>query len=272
MKTRVMGIVNATPDSFSDGGEHFRTEEAVAHGKRLASEGADVLDVGGESTRPGAAPVPVDEEMRRVVPVVRALASVAQVSVDTRHAVVAEAALAAGATMVNDVSALSDPAMASVVAARKAECVLMHMQGDPATMQDAPTYRDVVGEVAAHLEARARAAEAAGVRGDRILVDPGLGFGKTFEHNVELLRSLPRLARLGWPLVVGSSRKSFVGRLLDDGTGAPGPRARLEGDLALAVHAATCGAAMVRVHDVGATVRALRVADRVSGRMPLWTK
>lgn len=267
-----MGVVNATPDSFSDGGEHFAAPDAVAHGRRLIAEGADLLDVGGESTRPGAAPVPVEEELRRVLPVVRALAPLAPVSIDTRHAEVAAAALDAGAAIVNDVSAFADPAMAALVARRGVECVLMHMRGEPATMQDDPRYGDVVAEVSAFLESRAKAAEAAGVRHEKILVDPGLGFGKSFEHNVDLLRALPRLARLGWPLLVGSSRKSFVGRLLDDGTGLPGPRQRLEGDLALALHAATSGAAVVRVHDVAPTVRALRVMDRITGRMPLWTR
>jgi dihydropteroate synthase len=268
----VWGVVNVTPDSFSDGGEHATAETALAHAKRLVEEGADVLDVGGESTRPGAAPVPVEVEAARVVPVVRALreAGVAlPVSVDTRKAAVADAALAAGATIVNDVSAgLHDPSMLATAARHGAGMVLMHMRGEPATMQKDPRYGDVVAEVRAFLEARAAAAAGAGVPRERIWVDPGLGFGKTFEHNETLLRGLEDLVALGWPVLVGASRKAFLGA-----AAGRGPKDRLAGSIACAVRAAEAGAAAVRVHDVAATVEALdtwaRVAPETSG--PLGT-
>ena len=259
-RTLVMGIVNVTPDSFSDGGLHASEDAAVAHGLRLLEEGADVLDVGGESTRPGAAEVPADEEARRVVGVVRRLADAgAVVSIDTRKASVAEAALAAGARIVNDVTAGRDPGMLPLVAQRGAGLVLMHMQGDPATMQDAPSYHDVVKEVAAFLQERARAAEAAGVARDAIALDPGLGFGKTHAHNLALLRGLPEIAMLGHPVLVGASRKGFLGAL----TGGAPPRDRVEASVAAHVLAAERGASIVRVHDVLAHKRALAVADKI---------
>lgn len=261
-RTLLMGIVNVTPDSFSDGGRHASTEAAIAHGLRLLDEGADVLDVGGESTRPGAQPVDADEEIRRVVPVVRALAQGgAVVSVDTMKARVAEAALDAGARMVNDVSAARDPAMLPLVAARGAGLVLMHMQGEPRTMQKDPQYEDVVKEVAAFLHERARAAEAAGVPRDAIALDPGLGFGKTRDHNLALLRGLPELAMLGYPVLVGASRKAFLGALTARGGAAPPPDDRVEASLVAHVLAAERGAAIVRAHDVKAHRRALDVAD-----------
>jgi dihydropteroate synthase len=246
----VMGILNVTPDSFSDGGRWFDAEAAIARGHELVAEGADVVDVGGESTRPGAEPVSEAEERRRVVPVVEALAPHVRVSVDTTKPAVAEAAIAAGATMVNDVSA----SLAEVAAAGGAGWVAMHMQGEPRTMQDDPRYDDVVAEVTAFLRDRASEAQRAGVR--EVWVDPGIGFGKTTGHNLSLLRHLPTLVAAGYPVMVGTSRKGFLGRITD---GAPVDD-RLEASLATAVWAADKGAQMVRVHDVGATVQAMRVA------------
>jgi len=257
-RTRIMGIVNVTPDSFSDGGRHATQDAAVAHGLALLAEGADVLDVGGESTRPGAQPVPAEEEAARVVPVVRRLAEAgAIISVDTMKASVAQAALAAGARIVNDVTAGRDPAMLPLVAREGAGVVLMHMQGEPRTMQQAPRYHDVVKEVAQHLHERARAATAAGVAPEAIALDPGIGFGKTQEHNLALLRGLPEIAMLGYPVLVGASRKGFLGAL----TGVADPADRVEASLAAHVLAAERGASIVRVHDVKAHKRALAVAD-----------
>jgi len=244
-----MGVLNVTPDSFSDGGRYLETEAAVAHGLRLVAEGADVVDVGGESTRPGASPVPSSVERDRVVPVIAALAPHVRVSVDTRKADVAEAAIEAGATLVNDVSAQ----LWEVAAAAGVGWVAMHMRGTPETMQEEPRYGDVVAEVASYLVARAAEATAAGVR--EVWLDPGIGFGKTLEHNLTLLAGLRTLVDLGHPVVVGTSRKSFLGRLLD----APSPDDRLEGSLATAVWAMSQGAAMVRVHDVAPTVQAARL-------------
>jgi dihydropteroate synthase len=245
-----MGVVNVTPDSFSDGGRYLDPDAAVAHGLALFDEGADVVDVGGESSRPGATPVPAAEERARVLPVVEALARRGRVSVDTVKPEVAEAALGVGATMVNDISA----SLAPVAAEAGAAMVVMHMQGSPPTMQDHPHYGDVVGEVAAFLVERASAARAAGV--EEVWVDPGIGFGKTADHNLSLLRHLPRLASLGFPLLVGTSRKGFLGRLAAAGTTAPPPDERLAGSVATAVWSMLSGAAMVRVHDVAATVQA----------------
>jgi dihydropteroate synthase len=258
-----MGIVNVTPDSFSDGGEHATEDAAVAHGLALLAEGADILDVGGESTRPGAAPVSEAEELRRVVPVVRRLAAAgALVSVDTMKASVAQAALEAGAAIVNDITAGGDPAMLPLVARSGVGVVLMHMQGEPRTMQQDPRYHDVVKEVAAFLLERARAAEAAGVPREAIALDPGLGFGKTQAHNLALLRGLPEIAMLGYPLLVGASRKGFLGAL----TGGAPPQDRVEASVAAHVLAAERGAQVVRVHDVKAHKRALAVADEVLKR------
>lgn len=247
----VMGVVNVTPDSFSDGGRWAEPEAAVAHGLALVAEGADVVDVGGESTRPGAEPVGVAEEVRRVVPVVEALAGHVRVSVDTRKAAVAEAALAAGATLVNDVSASLHEVVAA--AGPGVGFVAMHMRGDPRTMQDDPRYDDVVAEVRRFLVERAEAAVKAGV--DEVWIDPGIGFGKTDEHNLALLAHLDQLVATGFPVAVGTSRKGVLGRLLD---GAP-PGDRLEGSVASATWAMWQGAGMVRVHDVAATVHAARV-------------
>jgi dihydropteroate synthase len=258
--TLVMGIVNVTPDSFSDGGSYATAPAAVAHGLRLAYSGADIVDVGGESTRPGAAAVAAGEELRRVVPVIRALSTAGvAVSVDTSKAEVAAAALAAGAEAVNDVTALGDPEMAGVVAESGAGIVLMHMQGEPRTMQDDPRYVDVVAEVAAYLEERAGLARAAGIPPQRICIDPGIGFGKTADHNLALLAGLARLVRLGYPVLVGTSRKAFLGTILE---GAP-PAHRDEATAVTAALAAREGAAMVRVHDAARTAQALRVADAI---------
>jgi dihydropteroate synthase len=255
----VMGIVNVTPDSFADGGRHLDHRAAVAHGLRLAAEGADLLDVGGESTRPGASYVEEAVELERVLPVVETLAAATEVpvSIDTRKAAVARAALAAGAAVVNDVSAgRDDPELLGVAAAAKAPLVLMHMQGTPATMQDDPRYGDVLAEVEAFLRARGAAAEAAGVAPDALVVDPGIGFGKRDEHNYALLAGLARLTRLGHPVLVGTSRKGFIGRAL----GLPTEQ-RLEGTAATVVWAVERGARIVRVHDVGPMVRTVRMTE-----------
>ena len=265
-RTLLMGVVNVTPDSFSDGGRHPTEGTAFAHAMSLAREGADLVDVGGESTRPGAAPVDAAEEARRIVPVVRRLAAEGLVvSVDTRKASVAREALAAGARVVNDVTAGRDPGMFPVVAEAAAGLVLMHMQGEPGTMQEAPRYDDVVKEVAAFLLERAHAAEAAGVARACIAVDPGIGFGKAVEHNVALLRGLGEIARLGYPVLVGASRKAFVGHLTAENGQVPSPQDRLEGTLAAHVAAAERGADIIRCHDVRAHRRAFAVLDQIRG-------
>jgi dihydropteroate synthase len=262
----VMGVLNVTPDSFSDGGSFLEPDAAVAHGRVLASEGADLIDVGGESTRPGSEPVSPEEELRRVIPVIEELATAveAPISIDTRKAAVAHAALAAGATFVNDVSALrGDPDMAAVVAGSGADLCLMHMQGEPGTMQDDPRYDDVVSVVKGFLEERLAFAIGEGVTPEKIWLDPGIGFGKTLDHNLELLRRLGEIAAIGQPVVVGASRKRFIGAL----TGRP-EADRLAGSLAAAVVACERGAAMVRVHDVAATREALAVAAGVGPVLP----
>jgi len=263
-----MGIVNVTPDSFSDGGRYFARASAVRHGLDLAAAGAAILDVGGESTRPGAAPVDEAEELRRVVPVVRDLVSEtgAWISVDTTKASVAAAALEAGAALVNDVSAgLADPEMLSVVARQGAAFVAMHMIGTPRTMQDDPKYDDVVSEVGGFLAERAQAAIAAGIRPDALLVDPGIGFGKTVRHNLELLAAIPEMSAVsGSPVLVGASRKSFLGAILG---GLPADR-REEATLATTIWAFESGASVVRVHDVEASVRAARLLDVIRCATP----
>lgn len=253
-----MGVVNVTPDSFSDGGRFLDPRAAIAHARQLHEEGADILDLGAESTRPGSAPVPPDEQIRRLEPVLRALAvdPAVVISVDTASAEVATRALDLGARIVNDVGALSDPAMAAVVAGPGAGLVLMHMRGTPATMQDDPCYDDAAGEVAAWLGARLEAARAAGVDPGQVVLDPGIGFGKTLAHNLELLARLDEIAALGRPVLVGMSRKRFLGAL----TGRDTPD-RLEAGLAAAAVAVFAGAAIVRTHDVAATIPALRVAE-----------
>jgi len=256
---RVMGIVNVTPDSFSDGGLNLDCEAAIAYGRGLAAQGATILDVGGESTRPGAQPVSAEIERRRVLPVIEGLVGSgvrAQLSIDTMKASVAEAALAAGATLVNDVTALAgDRAMAGVVARTGADCCLVHMLGDPRTMQRDPRYGDVVGEVRAFLEERMSFAIGAGVAPERIMLDPGIGFGKTVAHNLELLRRLEELVAIGRPVLIGTSRKSFLGRL----TGRPIAQ-RGAATLASNVLAYVHGARVFRVHDVAPAVDALTVA------------
>jgi dihydropteroate synthase len=257
--TQVMGIVNVTPDSFSDGGEFLAADAAVAHGRELLAAGADIVDVGGESTRPGAAEVPADEEIERVLPVVEALAGEgATVSIDTSKAVVAEAALEAGAAIVNDVTALADPRMAPVCAERGPEVILMHMKGTPRTMQDDPVYADVVTDVRDFLAARIGFALEAGIAEERIWVDPGIGFGKRVEHNLELIARLGELSELGRPIVVGASRKTFIGRVTGRDVSD-----RLGGSIAAVVLGLSRGADVLRVHDVAETLQAVRVAERI---------
>ncbi|HEY7220947.1 MAG TPA: dihydropteroate synthase [Candidatus Binatia bacterium] len=256
-----MGIINVTPDSFFDGGQRHDPAKAIADGIQMVAAGADILDIGGESTRPGAQPVSEQEELARVLPVVRGLRREvgAAISIDTYKATVARAALDAGADIVNDISALRfDPAMAALIAAEKVPVVLMHMQGTPRTMQREPQYEDVVREVRDFLAAQLHEAMDAGIAQDMIVIDPGIGFGKTVEHNLQLLRALPVLAALGRPVLVGASRKAFIGKILD-----AEPVDRLAGSLAAAVAAALAGANIVRVHDVAETSRAVRVADAI---------
>ncbi len=254
----VMGIVNVTPDSFSDGGRHATAQEAIAHGRALAKSGADILDVGGESTRPGAVDVPVEEELARVIPVVRALAADGfTVSIDTRKAAVMEAAIAAGAAIINDVSALTFDEEAPSVAARAGlPVVLMHARGAPVDMQDDPEYEDVALDVFGALEALADRAVAAGVKRENIIIDPGIGFGKTVSHNLELMRQLALFHGLGFPVLLGASRKRFIGAV----TGVEEAAARLAGSLAVAQAALAAGAQIVRVHDVMETVQMARMA------------
>jgi len=261
MNPKLMGVVNVTPDSFSDGGLFLDAEAAIAHGRELAEQGAEILDIGGESTRPGAEEVSAEEELARVEPVVRGLAAAATVSIDTSKLSVAEAALGAGASIVNDVTALRhDPEIGGLCAERGAGLILMHMQGDPRTMQANPVYDDVVDDVKAFLAERLRAAVDPGVEEERVWLDPGIGFGKTLEHNLELLRRLGELRELGRPLVVGASRKSFIGKV--DGSDVTD---RIGGSVASSVLAAAEGADVLRVHDVAETRQALTVADAVLG-------
>jgi dihydropteroate synthase len=255
----VMGVVNVTPDSFSDGGKFLERSKAVDHAQQLIEEGATILDIGGESTRPGAAEVSIEEELRRVVPVVEALAGKgAVISVDTSKPEVMKAAAAAGAGIINDVRALAAPGAIEAAAESGCAICLMHMQGDPRTMQQSPRYGDVVTEVKAFLEARAQSCRAAGIPADRISIDPGFGFGKTLEHNAALLRRLDALTETGWPLVVGLSRKSMLQKILGRPVGE-----RLYGSLALAVMAAMKGAHIVRAHDVAATADALKTVSAI---------
>ena len=258
----VMGIVNVTPDSFFDGGVHLRPEPAVAAGWCMLDEGAAIVDVGGESTRPGAEPVDADEELRRVVPVLQGLAG-APLSVDTSKAEVARRALELGVELVNDVTALrGDPALAEVVADAGCYLCLMHMLGEPRTMQQNPVYKDVASEVTAFLEERLAFAVAQGIGEELVCLDPGIGFGKTPEHNFELIRRLDVLAGLGRPILIGFSRKSSLGKVLGDEDARTGP---LSASLAVAVAAYERGASMLRVHDVQETVEALTVAQAVAG-------
>lgn len=262
-RTLVMGILNVTPDSFSDGGRFSTRGDAVEHGARMVTDGADVIDVGGESTRPGSDSVEVDEEIARVVPVVAGLVergTAVPISIDTRKAEVAAAALDAGATIVNDVSGGRDPAMLELVRERGAAIVLMHMKGEPRSMQEAPVYDDVVAEVHEYLRERVEAAEFAGVDPERIAIDPGIGFGKDLGHNLELIRRIDALLDLGRPVLVGPSRKRFIGTILD----LPVDE-RVEGTIAAVAWMAARGAHVVRVHDVREVVRAVRVLDAIAG-------
>jgi dihydropteroate synthase len=257
----VMGVLNVTPDSFSDGDLFFRRASAVEHARRMCEEGADLIDIGGESTRPGSEPVPAEEEKSRVIPVIEELAAEIRtpISIDTQKAEVAAAALAAGAEMINDVSALrADPEMAPLAAERAVPVVLMHMQGTPRDMQRSPVYGEVVGEVADWLAERIGAAAAAGIAGERLLVDPGFGFGKTVRHNLELLRRLHELHRVGRPVVAGTSRKSMLGKVL----GRP-PGERLYGTLATVATAVLAGCHVVRVHDVRPAVEVVKVCEAI---------
>ena len=264
-RTLVMGILNVTPDSFSDGGMYLAPESAVARGLQMIAEGADILDVGGESSRPGAAPVSEEEELKRVVPVVARLAGGkgALVSVDTCKARVAREAVGAGASIINDISAMRfDPAMSGVAAETGAGVILMHMQGTPRDMQENPSYTDLFGEITAFLRGRMDAVRSAGVAEEAVVLDPGIGFGKTVEHNLEIIRGLGRFKPLGRPLLAGPSRKSFIGAVLDLPAGE-----RLEGTAAAVAMAVANGADIVRVHDVKEMIRAARMADALAGRV-----
>jgi dihydropteroate synthase len=261
----VMGVLNVTPDSFSDGGDFLDPEDALRHAQRMAAEGAAIIDVGGESTRPGAEPVEAADELRRIIPVIRALTSGLDlpVSVDTSKPEVMEAALAAGASMINDVLALQEPGALEAVSGSRAAVCLMHMQGRPRTMQADPVYQDVVDDVHHFLSERVRACETAGIDRSRLVIDPGFGFGKTLEHNLALLAALEEFTRDGLPVLAGLSRKSMIGAL----TGRPLGQ-RLAGSVALAAIAVGHGASIVRAHDVAATVDAIRIAAAVRSRRP----
>lgn len=256
-RTHLMGILNVTPDSFSDGGKFFRAEKAVDHALAMADEGADFIDVGGESTRPGSEPLPLDEELRRIVPVIEKLSKKISlpISIDTYKSTVADAALSAGAVLVNDISGLTfDDTMLQTIARHRASVVIMHIKGTPRTMQQNPQYENVVSEVATFLKAQAQKAQTAGIV--QIIVDPGIGFGKTLQHNLQLMRNLHRIANLGFPLLVGPSRKSFIGTILD----LPANE-RLEGTAAAVTTCILNGTHMVRVHDVKEMKRVAKVAD-----------
>ena len=260
--TRVMGIVNVTPDSFSGDGKHSDVDGALEQAEEMLQAGAEIIDIGGESTRPGAAAVGPDEELQRVVPLVRELKRRvdARVSVDTRRASVARAVLDAGADMINDVSALRDPDMLPLLRERNVPVVLMHMRGEPRTMQRDTHYNDLTETLRGYLDDRVKSAIAGGLSDDKILVDPGIGFGKSVEGNLTILRRLPELREIGRPILIGASRKSFIGEVL----GLPVEQ-RLEGSLAVAAYASAQGAHILRVHDVAATVRAVRMIDALRG-------
>ena len=257
----VMGILNVTDDSFSDGGEFADVGRAVEHGVSMVKAGAAIIDVGPESTRPGSEPVSASEQVRRAVPVISALSSETEavISIDTRLAEVAEAAIEAGASIINDVTALGDPEMARLAAEKKVPVVLMHMQGTPATMQQKPVYKDVVGEVLEFLIERAKLAENCGIPSERIMIDPGIGFGKTFEHNIELLRNLRRFTETGYRVLLGASRKRFIGEI----TGREVPADRVYGTAAITALAAAAEVSAVRVHDVAENVDVVKVANRI---------
>ncbi|MCZ2152486.1 MAG: dihydropteroate synthase [Bryobacterales bacterium] len=257
--TLVMGIVNVTPDSFSDGGQLKNAAAAISHARKLVAEGAEIVDVGGESTRPGSDPVTVEEELRRVLPVIEQLVAdgAAVISIDTRKPEVADVCLRAGARIVNDVGGLREPDMAATAARHGVAVVIMHMQGTPKTMQIAPHYGDVVLDISAYLASQAEKAREAGIKD--IAIDPGIGFGKTTDHNLEILNRLAEFGKLGYPVLVGPSRKAFLGKI----TGMEEDKRRIEGTIAACVVAAMRGASVLRVHDVAECKRALRVADAI---------
>lgn len=258
----IMGVLNVTPDSFSDGGQFFQTDKAIEHGLQMAADGAAIIDVGGESARPGSTPVSAAEQIKRVVPVIKALAKKLDVpiSIDTYNYEVAQAALQAGAAMINDITALSDERMGQLAAEQQVPVVLMHMQGTPATMQIEPKYDDVVGEVRQFLLDRAKRAQQFGISKDRIFIDPGIGFGKTLEHNLELLRNIDKFVATGYRVLVGTSRKSFIGKL----TGRENPSDRIFGTAASIALCVAAGVSVVRVHDVGEMADVVKVADAIT--------
>ena len=259
-----MGILNVTPDSFSDGGRYLDASRAIAYAHQMIDDGADIIDIGGESSRPGALPVSIDEELARVLPVIETLANEtkALLSIDTHKPAVARSALQAGANIVNDITALSNADMATVVAEMDAGLILMHMKGVPRTMQRSPVYQDLIPEILAFLRQRVDKAEAEGVCTDRIMVDPGIGFGKTAEHNLEILRCLDAFQSLDKPILIGTSRKSFIGKILN----LPNPDDRLEGTAATVVWAIAHGADVVRVHDVKAICQVAQMTDAIHRR------
>jgi dihydropteroate synthase len=261
-RTLVMGVLNVTPDSFSDGGDFFESRDAVRRGLEMVKEGADIIDIGGESTRPGSKEIPAALELERIIPVIKGMRkkTKAPISVDTRKSRVAEMAIKAGADIVNDVSGLRfDHEMAAVISKYKVDIILMHSKGDPENMQDAPSYRDVVKEVVENLKASMVIARNAGVNKSAIVLDPGIGFGKTVAHNLEILGRLDEICAIGQPVCIGTSRKSFIGKLL----GGARPDERLAGTIASSVIAISKGASIVRVHDVKEMVRAARIADSI---------
>ncbi|MCF7804817.1 MAG: dihydropteroate synthase [Candidatus Marinimicrobia bacterium] len=263
--TAIIGIINVTPDSFSDGGEFLDADSAIEHGIHLEQEGADILDVGAESTRPGAKPVSAAEEVRRLEPVVRGLAEYtnAWISVDTTKSTVARKMLDAGAHIINDISALQfDKSMAEVVSAYGCPVVLMHIQGTPRTMQQNPTYDDVIEDILQYFTERVTYARDKGIEPDQIILDPGIGFGKTLEHNYRIINEIARFTELEYPVLLGASRKSFIGQTLDLPV-----EERLEGSLAVAVLGARAGVRLLRVHDVKETVRAVRMVDAIQNRL-----
>ncbi|MDQ2985855.1 MAG: dihydropteroate synthase [Armatimonadota bacterium] len=260
-RAAVMGVLNVTPDSFSDGGEFLSPQAAIEHGIALAEEGADIVDVGGESTRPGAEPVSIDHELARVIPVIEALVrEEIAVSIDTMKPNVARAAVAGGASVINDVNGLRAPGMLQVIAETDASVCIMHMLGEPRSMQVDPHYDDVVTEVLDWLLARADEAIAAGIARENIWIDPGIGFGKTVDHNLSLLKTTAEFASTGFPVLVGASRKSFIGKIADEDQ----PQNRMPGSLAAALYAVSKGARIVRVHDVAASVQALAIQQAIS--------
>src|SRR5574341_1509904 len=265
-RTHVMGVINVTPDSFSDGGRFFQAEQAIEQGLRLAQEGADILDIGGESTRPGSEPVSLEEELKRVIPVIEELSNQVRIpiSIDTYKAEVARKALQAGAAIINDISALRfDADMVKVAREFGCPVILMHIQGTPRQMQENPAYQDVIGEIEAYFRQQIAYARQSGLDDSQLIIDPGIGFGKTLEHNLEILRKLSSFQELGRPILVGVSRKSFIGKILNLPV-----EERLEGSLAAMAHAILQGANIVRVHDVKESVRVARIIDELKSCPP----